>query len=210
MRVAVIYVFPTINTKLYEPMARRFSNAYLENPPGESDHELIVCVNGSNATPPKAQELFDPLVPRFIHHNNSGRDIGAYFSAARTIPCDYMVCMGAHTRPRQAGWLDRMVQALENNGPGVYGPWAFHVPEVHIRTTVFAITPELLNAYPTTITNDNRYGFEHGRNSITLWCMNQGFQAMQVTAHGVFPPSQFHHTEAEESLFEDRHSDTHG
>lgn len=207
MVVSVIYILPQINQKLYHPMAVRFKNAYMENPPGEADHELYVCSNGGRITP-QQERLFDPLVPTFIQHNNVGRDIGAYVMAAQTIPCDFLFCIGAHARPCKAGWLDRFVRALEDNGPGVFGPWAFAVPEVHIRTTVFAITPELLNAYPTRIDDSNRYQFEHSRNSITLWCLKQGFQAMQVTAAGVFPASQFHHTEKDECLFEDRHSDS--
>lgn len=206
MVIAVVYVYPNLLHAKYNPMARRFTSAYMNHPPGATDHELHVVVNGG-LEDEKPEALFDPLVPKFIHHNNSGRDIGAYFAAARTIPCDFMVCIGAPARPRIAGWLDRLVRALENNGPGVYGPWGFHVPAVHLRTTVFAISPDLLNHYPHTVTDDYRYQFEHGPDSIAFWCMKKGFQAMQVTASGVFHVEQWHHVEEQDSLFGDQHSD---
>lgn len=208
MVVSVIYILPLINQKLYSPMARRFTDCYLDYPPGETDHEIYVCANGGRITP-RQESLFDPLVPKFIHHNNVGRDIGAYVMAARTLQSDFMVCLGTPVRPRTAGWLDRLVMACENNGPGIYSPWGFRVPEVHLRTTAFAITPELLASYPHEVNDSNRYSFEHGRDSITLWCLRQGFQAMQVTNKGVFEAKDFHHAEIEESLMLDQHYDKH-
>ena len=206
VRLAVVYLFPLINSKLYEPMARRFANAYMDHPPGEADHELYVCTNGGSADE-RQERLFDPLVPKFISHNNSGKDIGAYMMAARTIPCDFLLCIGAPVRPRRAGWLDVLARAVEENGPGIYAPWGFHVPSIHLRTTIFGITPQILNAYPHTITNEKRYEFEWGRDCITLWCQRKGFQANMVTAHGVFPVAKFHHVPISESLFEDQHTD---
>lgn len=206
MKICIIYVFPTINPKLYEPMARRFTNAYTEHPPGETDHELYICANGGKATE-RQERLFDPLVPKFIQHNNVGRDIGAYVMAARSIPSDFMVCLGTPVRPRMAGWLDRLVMACENNGPGIYSPWGSHTPEVHLRTTAFSITPQLLASYPYEIDDSRRYSFEHGRDSITLWCLRQGFQAMQVTNKGVFEKKDWHFVPVEESSLLDQHYD---
>lgn len=210
MKVAVIYVFPQVEAKKYEMMAHRFATQYMSHPPGESDHDLIVCVNGGGQITPRQEKLFDPLVPTFIYHNNVGKDLGAYMMAARNVPCDLLVCIGAPARPRMAGWLDLMVRAVENNGPGVYGCWAFHEPAVHIRTTVFWISPELLTAYPHVIDNSNRYQFEHGPDSIALWCMKRGFPALQVTRRGVFSVEKWHYINHEDSLFADQHMDGQG
>jgi len=207
MKIAVVYVFASVQPHIYEPCARRFAAQYVRYPPGQTDHELYVIVNGGDKLTKRQEALFDPLVPVFIYHNNYGRDIGAYQMAARTISCDLLVCLGGPTRPRMAGWLDLMVRAVEENGPGLFGCWGFHAPAVHIRTTVFWITPHLFNAYPIQVGNDQRYHFEHSHESITLWTMKKGFPVLQVTARGVFPVTNWHHVEQSDSLFADQHCD---
>lgn len=211
MKVAIAYIFPLVNARVYEPQARRFALQYMRFPPGETDHQLYVIANGGAGKLDKRQEdLFSPLVPAFLHHNNAGRDIGGFIMAARHVPCDLLVCMGAPARPRMACWLDIIVRAVENNGPGLYGPWAFHVPAPHIRTTVFAISPQILNAYPITVDDSRRYHFEHSHESITMFCMKKGFPVLQTTARGVFSIENWHHVEQKDSLFADQHTDSIG
>ena len=205
MRVAVIYVFPQVSANVYEPMAKRFSLQYVRNPPGETDHGLYVVCNGGGEVTSRQESLFEPLAPTFIYHNNFGRDIGAFQMAAANIPCDLLVCIGAPARPRMACWLDIMVRAVEDNGPGLYGCWGFHAPAVHIRTTVFWITPQILNSYPLQVDDHHRYEFEHGTNSITRYCMKKGFPVMQVTKRGVFAVDGWHHVEVGDCLFLDQH-----
>lgn len=188
-------------------MARRFATQYVNFPPGETDHELFVVVNGGGQVTPRQERLFSPLYPSFLYHDNTGKDIGAFLMAARNIPCDLLVCLGGPVRPRMTGWLDVMVRAVENNGPGLYGCWGFHQPAIHIRTTVFWITPQLLNAYPHGIDNAHRYFFEHGPDSITLWCLKNGFPTLQVTRRGVFDVPKWHHVEQQDCLMLDQHCD---
>jgi len=206
VKVALIYVFPNLNFRIYEPMARRFTESYM-NHPTMVDHELYVIINGGGPVTPRQRKLFDPLQPNFLSHDNSGRDIGAYIMAARTIDCDLMVCLGTPVRPVVVGWLDMMVDAVEQNGPGIYGCWGFRVPTKHLRTTAFWITPQLLTTYPHPISTAKRYFFEHSRDSITHWCISQGFAAFQVTRRGIFPVDDWHHVEAEDCLLFDQHTD---
>lgn len=211
MKVAVVYVLPVPHAKVYEPMARRFSIQYMRFPPGETEHSLHVVINGGDGQVEKRQQdLFSPLVPTFLHHNNAGRDIGAFIMAARSIPCDLLVCVGSPARPRIDCWLDRIVKAVENNGPGLYGPWAFHAPAPHVRTTVFAISPQILNAYPIPIDDSRRYHFEHSHESITMYTMKKGFPVLQITARGVFAIDGWHHVETVDCLFADQHLDRGG
>lgn len=205
MRTAVVYVFPQINAKVYEPQAMRFAKQYLRFPAGETNHDLYVVCNGGGEVTKRQESLFEPLAPTFLYHNNCGRDIGAFIMAAQNVPCDLLVCLGAPTRPRMDCWLDRMVRAVEDNGPGLYGCWGFHAPAVHIRTTVFWITPQILNAYPVQIDDHRRYEFEHGGQSITRFCMSKGFPVMQVTGRGVFPVDKWHHVEQADCIFMDQH-----
>lgn len=207
MKIAIVYVFPTATPAVYEPMARRFVNRYMEHPPGATDHEFYVVINGSNNVTSRQRHLFYPLTPQFLYHDNSGKDIGAYQVAAQAIQCDVIMCIGTPVRPCQAGWLDWIVKGIEDNGPGLCGCWCFHVPSPHVRTTLFWTQREILNSYPHSIGTSKRYEFEFGRNSITQYCMKLGLPVLQVTAFGIFQKEQWHHVERDESIFLDQHCD---
>lgn len=220
MRVVLAYCYPQVLPKYYDrtpkarrmdydQMARRFAMSYVAHPTSV-DHDLYVVVNGGRESAQNKEKFFSPLVPNFIYHNNNGKDIGAYMVVAHNIPCDFLVCVGSPVRPHLDGWLDYIVRAVEDNGPGIYGAWGSKTPQIHLRTTFFCIQPTLLNDYPIEITDCNRYEFEHGRGSITKWCMSEGFSAMQVTKRGVFPPDQFHAVKPEDSLMLDQHCDNLG
>ncbi len=208
MTVALVYVYPRLNQKVYMSAARRFKDSYVRNPPGATQHELYVVVNGDE--PRKSDEkTFEPLAPRWLKHDNYGKDIGAFQYAARTIQnCDLMVFLGSHVHFRQAGWLDLMVSAYERNGPGIYGAYAFHQPSPHIRTTCFWMPTQLLLMYPHMVGNEFRYEFEHGAaHSIVKWVTDAGFNAWMVTWNGIFPKDNWRHVENGEALVLDQHSD---
>lgn len=207
MKNALVYVLPVVKPRIYEPMARRFTEQYMANPPGETDHELFVVINGGTSVSQHQRSLFEPLVPEFIYHDNSGLDIGAYQMAAQSIKCDTILCMGTPTRPCKAGWLDWIVKGVEEHGPGLYGTWAFHVPAPHVRTTLFWTQPEILNSYPHAVETNQRYEFEFGKNSITQHCMKMKLPVLQVTAYGVFEQAQWHFVEPDENIFHDQHVD---
>lgn len=205
MKIALVYIHPTASGAVYAPMARRFVETYMANPPGETDHEIHVCINGGIPMGYWNENLFRPLAPRFFQHNNYGKDIGAYQVAADQINCDLMVCLGAPLHFHRAGWLDRIVMAYLENGPAVYSPWGFHSPRPHLRTTAFWCPPEFLNSYPVRVDNSNRYAFEHGAESLTLWSQKQGFEPLQVTWRGTYHMESWHAVDAHESLLTDQH-----
>ena len=205
MKIALIYIHPCTMAAVYVPMARRFVESYMENPPGECDHELHVCINGGIQMGDWSKHLFRPLAPRFFQHNNYGKDIGAYQLAADLIDCDLMVCLGAPLHFHRAGWLDRILLAYLENGPAMYGAWGFHSPRPHLRTTAFWCPPEFLNAYPNKVSNQDRYQFEHGADSLTLWSQKQGYEPLQVTWRGTYHMENWHATDVHESLFIDQH-----
>ncbi len=207
MTVAVVYCFANVKAQTYEPCAKRFADKYCEFPPGDTDHELIVVVNGGGNATPRQRTLFNPLAPRFIVHDNTGKDLGGYLKVALTFPCDLLVCVGGPGRPCVAGWLDIMVDAVERNGPGVYGLWGQLEPRPHLKTTLFWCSPELLLQYPHPIRNDTRYEFEFGPDNITLFAQRMGFTVAQVTRTGVFGVKDFHVPDREDCLMLDQHSD---
>jgi hypothetical protein len=156
---------------------------------------------------PNYARIFSPLTCNFMMHDNRGKDIGAFQEAAHKIPCDLMVFLGAPIHARQAGWLDRIVNVYEQNGPGLYGPWGFHQPMVHLRTTAFWCAPELLNSYPFVVHNDSRYEFEHGQRSIVNHVTSLGLPVYQVTWDGCYPLEHWHHVPNEQCLLLDQFCD---
>lgn len=205
MKIALVYIHPTVKAPTYGPLAQRFVSTYMENPPGVADHELYICINGSIPMGDWNHKLFNPLAPHFFQHNNHGQDIGAYQFAADFIDCDLMVCLGAPVYFHKPGWLDRIVMAYEENGPAVYSPWGFHTPLPHLRTTAFWCPPELLNAYPTRVSDQERYAFEHSEKSFTLWSQKQGFEPLMVTWRGVYSMPAWKPVTWDESLIIDQH-----
>lgn len=204
MRVALVYVLPNVQLDTYVPLAIRFKDSYMANPPGAVPHELHVVVNGY-APSPKLKRLFDPLPINWLQHNNYAKDLGAYMTAASAVDSDVQVCLGAHSNFRRGGWLDRMMDIYSKIGPGLYGCWGFHAPAAHIRTTAFWLPPDLLRSYPF-LTNDTRYQFEHGHNdSILKWSLKFGFPVVQVswTRVGIYP--DFFHCGPEDNLMFDQH-----
>ena len=207
MKVALVYVHPRVEQKRYLSLARRFVQSYTLHPPGSTDHELHVVINGDE--PRKSDErTFSPLSPIYHQHNNAGKDIGAFQKVATEIVADLIVFMGSPVHFRKAGWLDIMVNAFERNGPGIYGAFAFHQPNPHIRTTCFWMPPEFMRGYPYYVGNHNRYEFEHGRdNSIVKWITSFGLGAWLVTWNSILPMSHWRHVTNEEAVVLDQHSD---
>lgn len=207
MKVVIVYVFPNTALHVYEPLARRFANSYMSNPPGVGDHRIKVVINGGSDGPVHHKAL-SPLPVDFVSHNNFGRDIGAFQLACRTFPCDLLICLGAHVYFPKPGWLDYMVKAYQDAGPALYGGFCFHQPAAHVRTTNFWFPPELLQSYPHQIGDAQRYMFEHGgEHSFTRHCMGMGYPAYQLTWNGLYAIGDWHHPAREEALFFDQHTD---
>lgn len=188
-RVCVLYVFPTVPGKWLN-YAKRFARLYEKFKPA-TEHRLLVISNGGTPTP-AMQGVFNQVEHEWFVHDNSGWDIGAYQHAARRIDCEVMVCLGASTYLRKAGWLERMVQSAEKYGIGLYGAMGNtgdgrHLVWPHLRTTGFWFQPQLLNAYPFRITHfKQRYEFEHGRTCFCEWVRANGIKPLVVTFDGEY------------------------
>jgi hypothetical protein len=211
MKCSIAYVYPAVEPQTYRPLARRFVDSYMNYPPGATNHELIACINGGHPNQERNYNAaLSPIPFRHFHHNNVGKDIGAFQAVAEVVDCDLLLCLGAPVRCRRAGWLDRIARAYEENGPGLYGCWAFHEPMDHIRTTAFWLPPQLLRAYPYQVVNEARYEFEHGHRSICQFARSVGLETYMVTWDGCYLPKDWHHIGADQSLFLDQHCDRNG
>lgn len=203
MRVAVCYVFPMVNQRVYFPLAQRFCDSWRRYP----GHSLHVLCNGGVPSP-RDKLPFDGLTNDFHPCTNIGWDIGAFQWAADAIPCDLLVCLGAPVHFHRLGWLERMADSYLEFGPSLFGCWAYLAPNWHVRTTCFWCPPELLQSYPYDVgsTRASRYAFEHGSTSFTRHVLDSGFDCIMVTTKGCFPFDQWqdHAPGVEESLVLDQ------
>lgn len=207
MTTALVYCYPNIGNRHYDECAKRFASHYAKNPPGLTEHELFVVVNGGGEITKRQESLFEPLAPKFIYHDNSGKDVGAHRMAARVIPCDLVIFLGAPCWPGKPMWLDRIVQVYEELGPALYGNFCFHAPAPHVRTTFYWGPPHIFNSHTLPIRNDLRYDWEHGSNSITRHAMKLGFNVIQVTWSWALDIGNWTHVPEEECLMYEQHTE---
>lgn len=186
MKIVVVYVYAPAGGKQYEQYALRFLDCYHRFSAGVA-HDTVVALNGAAATT-ELKCLFGSLPNlTLLEHDNSGYDIGAFQHAARDIPCDMMVFFGASTWFTRPGWLLRMATSFERHGPAQYGAMGNRgdIPVrvwPHIRTTAFWMPPDLMNKYPTRVTQPGqRHPFEHGPNCFSEWLRKRGVQSWVVT-----------------------------
>lgn len=196
MRISIVYVFPHGGQNGYLELANRFLNTYHTFPPGV-DHETIIVCNGAKADD-ETQYLFSSLPNvKFLEHDNSGFDIGAYQRAAASFDADLMVFFGASGYLKCVGWLQRFAEAFQRRGDTLLGSMGnrgavrFGVYP-HIRTTGFAISPSLLRKYPVKVDRPElRYPFEHGSNCLTSWVYGRGKQPYVVTYDGEYAMAEW-------------------
>jgi hypothetical protein len=212
-RIAVVYVYPVVGEPAHDASARRFVATYREFPPLQ-DHSLYVVFNG-HAPSAENVALFDGLQVQFYQHDNCGWDIGAFQMAARGIGCDIMVCLGANSHFKRAGWLKRMAEAVRSHGDGLYGASASYERDPHIRTTAFWCDPMLIRAYPKRVRSfEDRYEFEASQVSLTRLAEHARLGCWLVTWEGVFAkdgwraaPNTFRRGDQSNALVYDRHFD---
>lgn len=207
MNVAVAYVYPSANARIYFGLAQRFAQTYQQFPPGH-DHTLHVIHNGL-AHSPADMRPFAALPHQDLIRSNLGWDIGAFQDAAEQLPCDLLVCLGSPVHFHKPGWLARMADAYVHHGPHLFGCAGYLYPNPHIRTTAFWCPPQLIQSYPHLIgsTRESRYGFEHGVNSLTHHVQAAGLETIMVTWQGCYPFSQWrdHVPGVEDILVLDQH-----
>ena len=183
MTPVLIYILPTAkHGQKHFHYGCRFVRTFKENPP-DYDYRLYVVSNGG---PPsgKAVVQFSWLRGRFIEHDDSGMDIGAYQLVARSIASEMMVFFGGSSYFRKPGWLKRMVEVFNQERGDLYGCTGNQgVGNIfpHIRTTGFWCDPKLLSEHPMRVTqNSQRYPYEHGPHGLTSWMLATGRDAWVV------------------------------
>lgn len=152
--------------------------------PGGIDHEFIVICNGGEPSN-EIKATLATIKAKILVRSNDGWDIGGYREFSNTSTADFMVCLGESVYFHRKGWLERLVEAFSKYGDGMYGIWSSNLVRPHILTTAFATQPKFLKQYPHPTRNkEQRYAFEHGRNSFMNWLKVKGVLSRLVTWDG--------------------------
>lgn len=165
MKIAIAYVHPIGPRYPAAAAADRFAGSYLRFPPGAL-HELWVLVPDAASPPPLTESLLElPIAGSIPYDNAGGWDVSAYLTAARTIPCDLLVCLGAACYFHREGWLAEMALAFRKWGRRLFGVSGSFERDLHVRTNAFWCPPEILRDYQWQ--GGDRFTFETGVRSIT-------------------------------------------
>ena len=175
-----------------DTFAQRFVSSYQQFPPG-CEHDTIVACNGGQA-PESLRQLFAAIPgTHFYPRSNDGWDIGAYLELAKTISTPAMFCCGESVHFHRAGWMDRVAEAWNEHGPGMYGFFSSNLIRPHLQTTCFVAATKLLASYPHAVHDRaQRYEFEHGgRQPLWRHARLLGMETLLVTWDGVYRPMQW-------------------
>lgn len=185
MKIDLIYLYIARDPN-FDQFAERFARTYTEFPAG-IDHQLNVIV--CNGEPREnLHALFDPLKAIYHEYSGNGRDIGAHQSLAVKLDSDWVVCTSSRTYFHREGWLNRMVEAHEQYGNGLFGAMASFEGRAHIRTCFYACNPKDFKEYPFLIDSPpDSYRFESGFGSFTDWFAFKEKPAVMVTWNGEYP-----------------------
>jgi hypothetical protein len=189
MRICIAYIAVTLGP-ITADYASRFVATFKEYPPG-ADADLMVICNGGPLNTELAM-IFAPLNPIFYpRENDPGWDVSAYQDASRG-PCaeyDAVLWLGESNYFHRAGWLNRLVNAWNKHGPGMYGPYASNAVRGHLNTTAFFCAPQLVKQYPIrAVDKGSRLEFEHGAHALWRRAQTQGMSIRMVTWDGEWEP----------------------
>ena len=220
MKVQLIYLKvqgsgdPRINLPPeYNNIHRRFVQTYRQFKP-EAKHQLLV-ISSNGEKDSDTQHTFEGLEADFSYYNGHGRDIGAFQSVTRTLDSDLVICCGSQVYFWREGWLERILEAFNRYGEGVYAPMASFELSPHLRTCCFAYSPKLMRRYPFTIINQmDGYEFEHGTKNFSRWAIEHGYPTMMITWNAEYdltnwrnPMNIFRRGDQTNCLVWDRHTD---
>jgi hypothetical protein len=146
MKVAIVYlmIWRSLDPKersisFYAPQHARFFATYDRYRPSLS-HELHITYCGDDGSGRKPN--------RFSHYyNGTGWDIGAHQRTAKELDADFVVFLGTSAYFWKEGWLERLVEARERFGDGLYGPMASYENSPHIRSTCYACSPKVFTLW---------------------------------------------------------------
>lgn len=208
-----VVIVRVVGKPQYEPGVRRWFDSYLRFKPSIK-HDLIMIERYADG-----DDTFAPFVTHTVRYDGGGWDCGAWQFAAKILNAELLVCFNSTCQIMGHGWLDRFVEAVETNGPGLYGPMASLEVYPHIRTPCMVFTPEVMNAYPgQVLTREDTYRFESfgfgGLPNVSMWARSEGYPVRMVTWSGVYdlldcrnPPNVFRDGDQSDLIVKDKHAE---
>lgn len=215
MKITMAYVYSGFRYSRSEEYALRFIESFHRFP--ASDIETMIVLNDGKSSSELACLFASLPRVRFVEHDDTGWDIGAFQKASRVADSDVMLFMGSSIVFRHHGWLNRVKDSVSRHGDGLYGAMgnSGNIPGnvwPHIRTTGFWMLRETFNAYPKVVSNpQERYPFEHGKMCLSEWTRHQGKKVLVVTSDAEYEykdwdtfPNGLHRGDQSALLFTDR------
>jgi len=210
-----VIIFTRVHGKPeYNEGAVRWRDSYTANRP-EMPHDVVIV----NRYADHDDDLFDGVASHYLRYDGGGWDCGTWKHVAQEFNVDLLVCFNSSTRIQAPGWLERIVNAVDQHGPGLYGPLTSFEVNPHVRTPCFIFQPEVLRRFPEEI-NDRQatYQFEcmgyPDTPNVTQWVRAQGWQTRLITWDGCYdlpdwrkPENIFRRGDQSNLLVHDRHCD---
>lgn len=169
-----------------DELAREFF-ASLGNQKQREDFDYFICSSNSQISSELRAESPVPIAGFFLY-SGRGWDIGAYiYSAKKLQNYDLVVFMNSQARFSSSSALVKIESAWKDSPAGILGMSSSFEVSPHVRTSSFAIPPQLLLGYPKRVSS--RYDacvFEHSPVSVSSWVQDQGLSARVVYDSGVF------------------------
>ena len=224
MNIAVCYLLPLDNfAERFKTHANEWASTYKLFLPTIKHDVVIVFSNG--VINEEHKTIFNGIEFRSIEFNGGGWDIGAFQASTKVLDYDFVVFMNARTYFWKEGWLERLVDARQSRGEGLYGASASYEfcslwcrigsgRNSHIRTSCFGCNPKILAEYPYLIdSREKSFEFESGMWNFAQWFEDIGMNVMMVTWDGEYlkadwrkPPNIFRRGDQSNCLVRDRHT----
>lgn len=222
MTTALIYVHVTRPDAAdeFNYLARKFLASYKDFT-ADTPHTLVVVwANGEPSD--VAKSVYDGMSCRFISYDGGGMDVGAQQHAALAATEDFAVAINSRAFFHREGWLRRLVECREQEGPGVYAGMASYEgcplgqvwPNPHLRTVFYGMDTALWKSYPHIVNSRaDSFRFESGEWNVANWCLDNGHKAKLVTWDECLdkpdwrkPPNVFRRGNQTNCLVWDRHT----
>lgn len=195
MKVAVVFVQVGHAKPEYQHGEHRLVDSWVKY---QSGHPYTLCVINRYSDPNPDSDLFPGQVMKLLY-TGGGWDCGAWQFAGKNIDADLLVCFNSSTYVTGDGWLKRFVDAVKENGDGLYGPLASYEIVPHIRTPCMIFQPHVINDYPVEVNSREdtyrfeSFGFSKDVPNFTQWVRQKGLVTLQVTWDGVYDLPQWRH-----------------
>lgn len=194
MNVGIVYPYIIKSTlregeeAMYDAGARRFLSTLKEFMPEMHFYLHWVKCNESEKSIPKVH----PDEAIYYNYDGVGFDVGAWMKVASHIDNDFVIFCNSLVFFNQHGWMEKLVDARERYGPGLYGYFASFENNPHIRTTIWACDPRSLRLYPEKIiTRQDTLDFESGPKRFGRFIEKRKEPVLWVAKDGVYDQSEW-------------------